>query len=71
MSKQQAADLAVSLSAAMTIDQFCRAYSVGKTKAYSEIRAGKLKIRKLGSKTLVARADADAWLNSLPAVSTS
>jgi hypothetical protein len=66
MGQQLAADLAVSLPAAMTIDQFCRSYCVGKTKAYSEIKAGKLKIRKLGSKTLVARADAEAWLAALP-----
>jgi excisionase family DNA binding protein len=71
MSKQLAADLAVSLPAAMTIDQFCRSYSVGKTKAYSEIQGGKLKIRKLGSKTLIARDDAEAWLNSLPTTSAS
>uniref|UniRef100_A0A973WA88 Helix-turn-helix domain-containing protein n=2 Tax=Bradyrhizobium septentrionale TaxID=1404411 RepID=A0A973WA88_9BRAD len=50
----------------MTIDQFCRSYCVGKTKTYSEIKSGRLKIRKLGSKTIIARADAEAWLASLP-----
>ncbi|UGY18612.1 helix-turn-helix domain-containing protein [Bradyrhizobium septentrionale] len=66
MGQQLAADLAVSLPAAMTIDQFCRSYCVGKTKTYSEIKSGRLKIRKLGSKTIIARADAEAWLASLP-----
>jgi hypothetical protein len=67
MGKQLAADLAVALPAAMTIDQFCRSYCIGKTKAYAEAKAGRLQLKKLGAKTLVTREAAEAWLASLPA----
>jgi hypothetical protein len=67
MNKQLAPDPAVSLSAAMTIDQFCRSYCVGRTKAYGELKSGRLVARKLGAKTIILRDDAEKWLRSLPA----
>jgi hypothetical protein len=72
MGKQLAADLAAAghLSAAMTIDQFCRSYCVGRTKAYAELKSGRLLARKLGSKTIILRADAESWLRSLPMTAT-
>ena len=51
---------------AFTVAEFCAAYGIGRTKFYAEIQAGRLKIRKAGKRTIVAREDADAWLNSLP-----
>lgn len=59
-------DWPATLGGALSIDEFCRAYSIGKTKAYSEAKSGRLQLRKVGSKTVVARADAERWLNSLP-----
>lgn len=52
----------------MTVAQFCASVPVGKTKAYAEIKAGRLKARKIGSKTVILARDAKAWLDSLPAM---
>jgi hypothetical protein len=53
---------------AMSIDEFCRWACVGKTKTYAEAKAGRLLLRKIGSKTVVLRTDGEQWLRSLPAV---
>jgi hypothetical protein len=39
------------------------AASVGKSKLWSEIAAGKLRAFKLGSRTLISAEDAAAWLD--------
>lgn len=46
--------------------EFLARYSIGRTTAYREVAAGRLKIRKLGTATRIAREDADAWMASLP-----
>jgi len=51
---------------AMSVDEFCRWACIGKTKTYSEAKAGRLQLRKIGSKTVVLRTDAEQWLRSLP-----
>ena len=51
---------------AMSVDEFCRWACIGKTKTYAEAKAGRLLLRKIGSKTVVLRVDADQWLRSLP-----
>jgi hypothetical protein len=48
---------------AMTFAQFLAWASIGRTKAYEEIKAGRLHLVKLGSKSLILRADAEAWLS--------
>jgi excisionase family DNA binding protein len=50
----------------MTVAHFCDRYSIGKTSLYREVNAGRLKLRKFGTATRIARADAEAWANSLP-----
>jgi hypothetical protein len=57
--------------AAMGVNEFCRWSCIGKTKAYAEIKAGRLRVRKIGAKTVVLRSDAEAWLNSLPTASAA
>ena len=54
---------------AMSVDEFCRWACIGKTKAYSEAKAGRLQLRKIGAKTVVLRTDAEQWLRSLPTAS--
>jgi hypothetical protein len=44
-----------------TLDAFCQANGISKTFAREQIRAGKLKIKKAGKSTMVAREDAEAW----------
>jgi hypothetical protein len=56
---------------AMSVDEFCRWACIGKTKAYAEAKAGRLKMRKIGAKTVILRADAEQWLRSLPPASAA
>lgn len=67
MSEKELARRAAQSYAALTIDAFCKRYSVGRSFAYEQIKLGKLKIKKAGRRTLVRQEDADDWLNSLPA----
>lgn len=52
----------------MTVAEFCSRYSIGKTSLYREVAAGRLKLRKFGTATRIARNDAEAWAASLPVV---
>lgn len=52
----------------MTVAEFCSRYSIGKTSLYREAAAGRLKLRKFGAATRIARTDAEAWAASLPIV---
>ena len=52
--------------AAFTIQEFCDAYRLCRESAYRQIRAGKLRALKIGRKTLILRADAEAWAAALP-----
>lgn len=57
--------------AAHTLPDFCQRYGVGRTKAYSEIKAGRLKARKNGKATIITEPDAQAWLTCLPQLVTA
>jgi hypothetical protein len=56
---------------ALCLPEFCRRYGVGRSKAYLEIKAGRLKARKCGDRTLVSTDDAEAWLRSLPVLGSA
>jgi len=47
---------------AYDIKSFCKAYSVSRSFVYEEIRAGRLKIVKVGRRTLITKKDAKDWL---------
>ena len=47
---------------ALTISEFCRFYGIGKTRAYQEIKAGRLRVAKVGRRTLVPTVSANLWL---------
>jgi hypothetical protein len=51
----------------MSVNDFCRRYRIGRTKAYEEINAGRLKAKKSGRRTIIAEDDAEEWLSLLPA----
>jgi hypothetical protein len=53
---------------AFDIAGFCQRYGVGRTRAYEEIRLGRLRVRKCGKRTLITQDDAEDWLGSLPFV---
>jgi hypothetical protein len=50
----------------MSISQFCQRYGVGRTKAYEEIRAKRLRARKAGKRTIIDGDDAEDWFQHLP-----
>ncbi|WP_292940479.1 MULTISPECIES: hypothetical protein [unclassified Novosphingobium] len=52
----------------MTVAQFCDRYSIGRTSFYRSV-ATQIPLRKFGTATRIARADAEAWAKSLPIVS--
>jgi excisionase family DNA binding protein len=54
------------LPRAFPITEFCRLYGIGRTTAYAEIAAGRLRAVKVGHRTLVTNDAAEAWLASLP-----
>lgn len=51
---------------AMSVAEFLDWASIGRTKFYEERATGRLKIRKIGRKTVIAMVDAVAWLEALP-----
>ncbi|MGA8692624.1 MAG: helix-turn-helix domain-containing protein [Xanthobacteraceae bacterium] len=56
------------IDGALTVEEFCRCYRVGRTVAYEEIGAGRLIARKRGSRTLIARDEARRWFRGLPPI---
>jgi excisionase family DNA binding protein len=57
---------AASWQRATGLPEFCRRHNIGKTKAYEEIKAKRLKALKCGKRTLIAEDAAEEWLRSLP-----
>lgn len=56
----------VMLKRAYTVKEFQSSYGIGHTKFYEEVKAGRLRIRKVGKRSLVSFEDAERWFNSLP-----
>lgn len=54
---------------ALTVAEFCRCYRLGRTSFYQQVRLGRLKVRKIGTRSLVAIEDAEAWFQGLSAES--
>jgi hypothetical protein len=46
---------------AFSIPAFCLAYGISRSAVYSEIRAGRLKVMKVGTRTLISRRAATEW----------
>jgi hypothetical protein len=51
---------------ALTVSQFQKLASIGRTKTYHEIKCGRLVARKIGRKTVILVADARTYLENLP-----
>lgn len=54
----------------LTIQEFMRLFSVGRTTVYREVHAGNLRIIKIGTASRISRAEAGAWFARLCAAST-
>jgi hypothetical protein len=50
----------------MSIGTFCERYDIGRTMTYGEIRAKRLRARKVGKRTIITEDDAEDWLRRLP-----
>ncbi|MEP0940238.1 MAG: DNA-binding protein [Rhizobiaceae bacterium] len=51
---------------AFTVAEFTECYGLGRTKFYEEVKAGRLRIRKVGKRSLISASDAKEWFDSLP-----
>jgi len=51
---------------ALSVNAFCAWAGIGRSKFYAEVRAGRIRVRKLGKRTLITMSDAQAWLDGLP-----
>jgi excisionase family DNA binding protein len=54
------------VAGALAISEFCDRYGVCRETCYREIRAGRLRARKVGRRTVLLLPDVDAWAASLP-----
>jgi excisionase family DNA binding protein len=54
------------LTRTMSIKEFCDEYRVGTTRLYEEVKCGRIRLRKLGRKSLIVRDEAERWLKNLP-----
>ena len=52
--------------AAMTVDEFCGWASIGRSKFYQEVAEGRIRLRKIGRKSVITLTDANKWLDDLP-----
>lgn len=50
----------------LTLAEFRRRYSISNTQLYREVAAGRLRLRKMGAASRIARVDAEVWATSLP-----
>ena len=57
--------------AASTVDEFCARNHLCRDTAYRQIKAGKLRARKVGKRTLIFISDELAWRDSLPPLDLS
>ena len=55
---------------AHSIEDFCDRYGIGRTQAYEEVKAGRLKAKKVGRRTIVPDEAGQEWLASLPSAAT-
>ena len=53
---------------AFSIAEFCDRYGPGRSKAYEELKSGRLRGRKVGKRTIITEDDAEDWLRRLPEI---
>ena len=44
-----------------SVEDFCKAHSIGRTLFYDEVKRGELAVIKVGTRTVVSAAAAEAW----------
>jgi hypothetical protein len=53
------------LKPALSITEFCEAVSIGRTRAYFEIKIGRLHVLKVGRRSIITVEEMRAWLQRL------
>lgn len=53
---------------ALSVNEFCTSFSIGRSHFYEQVKAGRIKVLKAGKRTLITTAEAQRWLESLTAV---
>jgi excisionase family DNA binding protein len=53
---------------ALSVEQFCKRYGIGKSTLYVQIREGRLRLRKIGKRSVIAVEDAEIWFRNLRTV---
>lgn len=56
---------------AFEVNEFCRLFSIGRTTFYEEVKARRLTVRKIGSKTIILADDVRQWMADLPSTAPS
>lgn len=51
--------------AALSVTEFCDALSIGRTMFYQQLKAGRIRVLKVGTRTLVPASEVDAFLRKL------
>jgi excisionase family DNA binding protein len=51
---------------ALSVEEFCRSASIGRTTFYAEVNAGRITPKKVGAKTLIPVTELNDWLARLP-----
>jgi len=51
--------------AGFSILEACEHYGVSRTRLYQEISEGRLRLTKVGRRSIIATVDGDAWFNAL------
>ncbi|APG62555.1 hypothetical protein LPB140_06895 [Sphingorhabdus lutea] len=52
----------------LTVSEFLEIYSISRTEFYRQVKAGHIRLTKMGNASRVTKADADAWLAALPTI---
>ena len=56
----------INFRGAFDIQAFCNWASISRSQVYEEAKIGRLRLTKVGRKTIITIDDAQAWLNALP-----
>jgi len=50
---------------ALTVSEFCNCCAIGRSLFYEEVKSGRIRVLKVGKRTLVPTTEAQRWLESL------
>jgi len=66
MSKRERERRAEQRRRSLAVSEFCNIHRICRDRFYFEVRAGRLRAKKVGRKTIVTPEDEDDWVAGLP-----